>query len=163
MRRAIQGGIDAEAKGQEEVNEEVEEIDPQNLEVELPHPPNEYRLVNTSHEELQGVQVTKEDWNSYSFIVVLKCNCDTVIHLYCEWFMILKLVLVLIHCREAVPIYSELYRQVDKPKVYFTKMCSSKTLIQIMLLEFFKWDYTCIVYTLLTSGYIKAEERWIST
>lgn len=59
---AIQGRIDAEAKGQvEEVNEEVEEIDPQNLEVELPSPQNEYRLVNTANEDLQDVQVIKED------------------------------------------------------------------------------------------------------
>lgn len=62
LRMAIQGRIDAEAKGQvEEVNEEVEEIDPQNLEVELPPPQNEYRLVNTANEDLQDVQVIKED------------------------------------------------------------------------------------------------------
>ncbi|XP_048751494.1 chloride channel protein 2-like isoform X3 [Ostrea edulis] len=64
LRRAIQGRIDAQAKGQEgEVSEdeEVEEIDPQNLEIEPRKPQNEYRLVNTSHEELQSVQVTKDE------------------------------------------------------------------------------------------------------
>jgi hypothetical protein len=42
-------------------DEEVEEIDPQNLEIEPRKPQNEYRLVNTSHEELQGVEVTKDE------------------------------------------------------------------------------------------------------
>ncbi|XP_062611526.1 chloride channel protein 2-like, partial [Saccostrea cucullata] len=62
LRRAIQGRIDAQAKGQDETeDEEVEEIDPQNLEVEMPQPQNEYRLVNTSNEELHGVLVTKDE------------------------------------------------------------------------------------------------------
>ncbi|XP_061163559.1 chloride channel protein 2-like isoform X2 [Saccostrea echinata] len=62
LRRAIQGRIDAQAKGEDETeDEEVEEIDPQHLEVEVSPPQNEYRLVNTSNEELHGVLVTKDE------------------------------------------------------------------------------------------------------